>query len=178
MTQAVSTATTPDAIARRFGEIAAPHRSRSSADLRPSGKRPVPRIVAADLPLIITANDRARIASNVDMMLAFLDALEGDCDLDGGQGDDDCCPAGDDDPARSDRSGMGDLGDAEDAEDGADAEPSLGLPEVCQSGCMTVLFEGAHAAGDREGDDCDAEPSDANDYMGDRLVIVHGGVPA
>ncbi len=144
MTQAASTAITPDAIARRFREIAAPHRSRSGADLRPSGKRPVPRIVAADLPVIITAADRARIASNVDMLLAFLDALDGDCELDGGEGDEDCCPAGDDDPARSDRSGMGGPGDAEDAEKDGDEE----------------------------------EPSDGEDFRGDLVHIVHGGVPA
>ncbi len=175
MTQAVSTATTPDAIARRFREIAVPHRSLAGADLRPSGKRPVPRIVAADLPVIITADDRARIASNVDMLLAFFDALDGDVDLDGGKGDDDCCPAGDDDPARSDRSGMGGLGDAADAEEGGDTEPSIGWPELCQSGEITAL--GDVNATDLEGDSCDAEPSDANDYMGHMLVTVHGGVP-
>ncbi len=92
----------------------------------------------------ITYADRERIERDLELLIDLLNALDGDPDLDGGKGDDDCCPAGDDDPARSDRSGMGGLGDADDAEN--------------------------------SGDEC--EPSDANDYMGDRLVTVHGGVPA
>ncbi len=148
------------------------------ASAPPRVARLIPRVVAADLPTIITAADRARIASNVDMMLAFLDALDGDPDLDGGQGDDDCCPAGDDNPAM--RGGMTGwvhgTGDAADAEEGGDAEPSISWPELCQSGEITAL--GDVDATDLEGDSCDAEPSDAHDCMGDRLVIVHGGVPA
>ena len=93
----------------------------------------------------VTAAQRARIERDVDLLLELLDTLDGDPDLDGGYGDEDCCEAGDDDPA-SRRPSHGTRGVEWGPGDPDDAEPS--------------------------GDEC--EPSDAHEFMGDRLTPAAG----
>ena len=71
---------------------------------------------------------RLRIEQHIDRLITVLDALDGDPDLDGGVGDEDCCEACDDDPASSvpfTARGFYAIGDADDAENSGDeCEPS------------------------------------------------------
>jgi hypothetical protein len=75
----------------------------------------------------LTALELSRMVSNVEVIIDFLNVLDGDPDLDGGAGDQDCCEAADDDPASSQLAvrGCGSAwgpGDPEDGEDNGDAE--------------------------------------------------------
>jgi hypothetical protein len=79
------------------------------------------RLVAVDTVLLTPGMHRALLV-NTEIQLDLLNALDGDPDLDGGEGDVDCCPAGDDAPVSGYSDGKGGCGDPEDAEDSHDAE--------------------------------------------------------
>ena len=110
--------TTPTPAARRRGRPAAG----GVIDRRD----PSPRRAGIIKP--ITYAERQAIERNIELAIEFLNALDGDSDLDAGEQD--CCEAGDDDasssiPVRGVQGylGSGSVGDPDDAEDVGDDEP-------------------------------------------------------
>ncbi len=116
------------------------------------------RRVAADAPLAVTPTERARIERNIATLIDLLDSIDAP-EQDMEDGDSDCCPAGDDDPASSRPMSGGDA-----PTDPADDEGSLGWAAGGQVGTGdTPLFY------DLEGDNNpDAEDDDPGEDNGDK----------